>query len=765
MHGFISKKLSLALLLCSYCTALSITLALNYALAGPRLGPVYDALLGFRAPPPVSGEILLIETDEVIEPPDIFTVFMTLSEMGAADLLVEAPLLGTGSGMAETGREFSYRINDEFNLLERNIRSLFEGIRLGLVSPVESPAYVDNLVELAERGRERLNAAIIRQDEAGSVRAAQAAAVFGRVITAADLRSAPPADIPWYSLPRPDRDGVLRRIAPVTEHGAEHIVYRALKPRWEESVVEGGKTGLFLANRYQGQEEGVERRFPLDRDGNILIEKQLFDKQAFGKPLLGRHQPEGFRRLTLNHFRNYDQTGRILARLLKDAESAGLYAVTIPEHIPLILYDYAETLKEELLQAPDADKRAAWIDARAEYIAALDDFLYGPAEMTLVNGYEVLIATEGLDEGGVARLQGMRDALIRAFVVMRERHRDLVELRATLAQAIDSSFCIMGPAPSAAGMAAGRMAASGLGTPEASALLANALLTGHCIKPGQSLYIILASLIVSFLVLACIHAFRPLALLALGLAAGLFCGAVFGLVFILSSYWIDPFIPMAALWGGTLVLAISRFCIGYDRMLRFRLAFTGAVNGKMLKTLVKACRPPLSETQCALAVIIAVKNPGMPAREDQETPLEAARIAAEFRREFSRIFKQQGALVLGFEHDVALACFGSPPQRICRETVTHPVAKALPCIEEMLRNPLSAGWRFGVESGECAFSWSDETGYTANGHPVTRARIFASLALRYHVRVVIGETARKSSGLTLRKLASLSNESCYELPV
>jgi hypothetical protein len=751
MHGFISKKLSLALLLCSYCTALSITLALNYVLAGPRLGPVYDALLGFRAPPPVSGEILLIETDEVIEPSDIFTVFMALSEMGAADLLVEVPLLGTGSGMAETGLEFSYRINDEFNLLGRNIRSLFEGIRLGLVSPVESPAYVDNLVELAERGRERLNAAIIRQDEAGSVRAAQAAAVLGRVITAVDLRSVSPDNIPWYSLPRPDRDGVLRRIAPVTEHGVEHIVYRALKPRWEESTVEGSERGLFLVNRYKSQEDDVERRFSLDRDGNILIE-------------IGKHRSEeGFRRLTLNHFRNYDQTGRVLARLLKEAESSGLFAITTPERIPLILYDYAETLKEELLQAPDAEKRAAWINAREEYVAALDDFLYGPAEMTLVNGYEVLIATEGLDEGGIVRLQGLRDALIRAFVAMRERHRDLIELRATLAQAIDSSFCIMGPTPPAAGM--GGVAASGLGTPEASALLANALLTGRCIKPGQSLYIIALSLIASFFVLACIHAFRPLALLTLGLVAGLFCGAAFGLVFILSAYWIDPFIPMAALWGGTLVLAISRFCIGYDRTLRFRLAFAGTVNGKMLKTLVKACRPPLSEIQCAQAVIIAVKNPGMSGREDQETPIEAARIAAEFRQEFSRIFKRQGALVLGIEHDVALACFGSPPQRICRETVTHPVAKALPCIEEMLRNPLSAGWRFGVESGECAFSWSEETGYIANGHPVTRARIFASLALRYHVRVIIGDTARKSSGLTLRKLASLSNESCYELPV
>ena len=763
MHVFISKKLSLFLLLCSWCTALAIILLLNYIFAGPRLGPVYDALLNFRHPPPVSGEILLIETDGVIEPGDVFTVLMVLSEMGASDLLVEVPLLGTGSGIIETGEELGYRINDEFDLLGRNIRSLFEAIRLGLVSPAESPVYVENLVELTERGRDRLKGSFIRQDEEGSALAAQAEAVFGRVITAADLRSASLGDIPWYSLPRPDRDNVLRRIAPVIVEKktdlplldnsffeVEHIVYHALKPRWKESSLEYTEAGSVLVNIVESQNEDIKYRFPLDGDGNILIEKQLL-----------KNLPEkAFRRLTLNHFRDYDQTGRALFRLLKDAESLGVYTITTPERIPLILFDYAESLKEELLKAPDELKRAIWVNARMEYIASLDELLYGPAEMTLVNGYEELIANEGLDEGGIARLQGLRDELIRAFVAMREKYREFVELRDLLAQELNSSFCIMGPAFSVAGMAAG-----GAGAPESSALLANALLTGCSIVPGQALFILLWSLTASFLLLACIHTLRPALLLLLGLFASLFCGTVFGFSFVMSGYWIDPFISMAGLLGGTLFLVISRFCINYGRLLRFRLAYTSSVNSVMLRQLVRVGRPQLSETLCVQAVIIAVKNPGMSGREDREKPLEAAQDAAEFRQEFSRIFKRQGALVLGFENDIGLACFGSPPQRICRESVTHPAAKAIPCIREVVQNPLSAEWCFGIEAGECAFSWSQETGYIANGHPVARARIFASLALRYHVQAIIGESARKSSGLNLEKLASLSSESFYELPV
>jgi len=752
MPSFISKKRSFVLLLCSWCIALSIIFLLNYVLAGPKLGPIYDALLVFRSPPPVSGEILLIETDEVIEPGDYASVLMALSEMDASDLLVEVPLLGTGSGMAETGLEMSYRVNDEFKLLSRNIRSLFEAIRLGLISPTESPGYVENLVDMAERGRDRLSAAMIRQDEAGSALAAQAAAVFGKTITAVDLRDTPAGVIPWYSRPHPDRDGILRRIAPV-----EHIVYHALKSRWKKSALESNEKGTVLVNNFKIQDEETEYRFPLDRDGNILIEKQ-------------KSRKGDFRRLTLNHFRDYDQTGKILARLLKDAEALGVYNETAPERRPLILFNYAETRKEELLKTPDLTKRADWINARAEYIAALDELLNGPSEMILVNGYEMLIATEGLDEKGVARLQSLRDELIKAFAAMREKYREHITLRAELIDAAHSSFCIMGsPSYAAAFNAAGAANTPAFNASESSALyvsalLANTLLSGRCITPGESRYILILSVIVSFLVLACIHGLRPILVLILGLIGTLLCGAAFGAYFIINAYWIDPLIPIAACLGGTLFLTVSRFCTSYGRMLRFRLAYGPAVNGDMLKRMLKAGRPSLAGISCVQAAIIAVKNPGMSGNEDRGAPLETAKAAAAFREEFSRIFKRKGALILGFENDIALACFGSPPERVCRNEATHPAARAVNCIGEIIKESRSVPWYFGLESGECAFSWSGKTGYTANGHAMVRARLLVSLAQRYQVRAVIGESAKENSDILARKISSFAGENFYKLP-
>ena len=542
----ISKKTSFFLFLGACCIALGLIFLLNYALSGPKLGRHYDTLLGFRPPPPVSGEILIIETDDNVEPGDVFSVLMSLSEMAASDLLIEVPVLGSGWGRAESGEDLSRRVDDEFTLLEGNIQNLFDAIRLGMIEPLESKAYVDNLIDLAERGRDRINAALVRQDGADSLRAGQAAAVFRNSFTAVDLRVIPGAEltetIPWYSQPQREKDGIIRRIAPVRDDAAEHIVFHALGPRWTQSSIDLTETGTVLTNWFERQGEAVEYRFPLDRDGHIIIEKPGADS--------------GFRRISLERFKEYDGADRAMAFLLKDVD-ANVYAEIMPERIPSILFDYAETLKEDLLEAPDEEKLTAWISARNDYFSGLDDFLYGPSEMTLVNGYEELIALDEFDETGVAKLQMLRNELIRSFVDMREKHRLLVEIRSEMAQAVDSRFCVMGPVHS-----------NGALITESSTLFANALLTGRCVTPGHSRYIILCSMIAAVIVLACIHRLGPLGLLLVGGAASLFCGAAFGVGFIISAYWIDPLIPAAACLGGTLFMVITKFGIGYYRLVR-----------------------------------------------------------------------------------------------------------------------------------------------------------------------------------------------------
>jgi hypothetical protein len=456
----------------------------------------------------------------------------------------------------------------------------------------------------------------------------------------------------------------------------------------------------------------------------------------------------------MNFFLDYDVADRSMALLLRDADEMGVFAETDPEQRPLILLEFAEALKEELLKNPDEDKRAQWIKMRLEYLASLDEFLYGPSEMELVNGYEEIMANEKLGEAGILRLQEMRDRLIRIFVAMREKQRDLTDLRAFLAQAADSSFCIMGPAVTADG---------GTSISESSALLANTLLTGNCVTPGQGMRLFVWPLLASFTALACIFSLRPLTLFIAGICAAVVTGTAFGGAFVISGYWIDPFIPMGACLLGTLVLFVSKFSIGYGRALRFRLAYAPYVDKDTPKALLKAGRPLPSEAANARAAVIAVKKPGMLNREDRVNPLESKKAAAKFREEFLKTFKKSGAVILGFEGDVAFACFGSPLEKTrsmnkndnCSLRAARMVENLLKIASPQIGGMQLSDCHYGIEAGDCVFSWSEAAGYTANGRAVIRARLFASLAKRCRVRAIIGESARKEAGLAARKLSSL----------
>jgi hypothetical protein len=274
-------------------------------------------------------------------------------------------------------------------------------------------------------------------------------------------------------------------------------------------------------------------------------------------------------------------------------------------------------------------------------------------------------------------------------------------------------------------------------------------------------------------------------LLIAGIGVTIIIGSAFGGVFVFTGYWIDPFIPMGACLIGTLILFIFRFSIGHGRELRFRLAYAPFVEKDILKALVRAGRPLPSEAVSAHAAIIAVKKPGMLSKEDRANPLESKKTAAKFREDFLKTFKQAGAVVLSFEGDVALACFGSPLERVkgagkignCAIRAANLVERLIKIAGSQVNGTQLADCRFGIETGNCVFSWSAAAGYTANGRAIIRARLFASLAKRCNVRAIIGELAKKEAGIEARRLSSLNvnadgftigpNEdgNFYELPI
>jgi len=709
MPAFIPfRKLVLFLfggLLCAAAAAFS----LNFVLAGPKLGHIYDFFLNRRQLPPISREILIINTEEFAQSNDIFSVLMTLTEMEASNLILTARVSGSSSPFSGTESEIRQRFYDEYSLTGNNIRNLFQGIRTGSVQPSQAPAFVEKLVELSDQSRDRLLSALIDRDE-DFIRSV---AVFGNymeVETSAEF----------------DRDGKIRRVRPVEiESQAEHPVFISLKGRYAITQIENTPQGQILAFR---SNDGIEWFIPLDRNGNIL---------TAGHGSL-------FRSVDLSLFREYEETDRIMRRLLKEADELGALSQTKPEQSPLFLDNYSLILREEMLKLQDIDRRVSWIASRVNYLKSLDDFLNGPAEAAIVRGYESVIADErALKPEGRAKLVNLRDELINSFKAMRETQKELARLHDELKDALDSSYCILGPRLNA----------------EYCALLANVMMTGSHIRPAYDYYALFWSTAAALIILLIIFRLRPAALLFTGLGCAVLAAAVFGWNFVLTAYWIDPLIVFGATTSGVFFIFVCK-CSSISRRARlFRIAYGAAVSPYILNELIRAGKPRPCETLAAAAAVVAIKDFNLLSREDREKSQEAGKTQKAFYAAVKKIIFNSGGIITAYDGDTVIACFGSPLDK-----TYDPVNRVYTLVKELLGDE-RISWRFGIDAGKCTFSWSAETGFSANGRPVVRARVLASRTARYQVRALVTDAVREETNLNVKKAGSLygGKDAFYEL--
>ena len=202
---------------------------------------------------------------------------------------------------------------------------------------------------------------------------------------------------------------------------------------------------------------------------------------------------------------------------------------------------------------------------------------------------------------------------------------------------------------------------------------------------------------------------------------------------------------------------------------QFSFAYGAAVSSACLKQLIKAGPAALKEMDSANSVIVAVKNPALLSLVDRENPFAAAKAAADFRSALIPEFLKAGAVLAGAESAMLIFCFGSPLERIAFLQKNKKlqgagsieffdnaalINRAIKLLAEIIPSAPES-WRFGIDCGECSFSWSKETGYIANGRAVVRARILSSLALQYKSRILISHTVREKIEYSAVKLNEL----------
>ena len=710
MAAHISLKNSLLMLLGGLVCAVGTAFLLNFLLSGPALGPHYDFLQKYK-PSNVSREILVINTEDIIESSDIFSVLLTLTEMEASNLILTGRVSSISSPIMLTETEVRRRFYDEYILLGSNIRKLFEGIRAGTVHPAQAPVFVEQVVELAEQGRDRLVSALIDRDED----LIRSAAVFGNYLQF-DLR------------PSLDRDGKLRRVNITEPDGLEHPVYSSLKNRYAISQIEPSGKGQVLWLR---SHNATDFDILLDKGGNIITAGN-----------------ENLRRIDIDVFRRYKNAENAMYEALASANMLRAFSQTPPDRIPLILYEYSQMFLDELLISPNIENRYAWIDSRTNYFGSLEEFLESSAQeavldMYLQRGLQYADADSSYEETP-DNLIPAKDELAEIFLRMREIYDELSSLHSQLLNDLELSFCIMGQRPNA----------------EYSALLANALITGSHVTPADEVSILIWSITAVFIVLLTVFLFRPILLLPSSVFLSFLSAAVFTFIFVHFSYWIDPLIPLLSSLTGTFVIFVIKCAYLNFRARSFRYAYKTSISREALRGVIKSGSPRLSQVSSSFAAVIAVKDVNLHVKEGREEPQDAVKLKRIYYATAKKLVYGCGAVIAGFEGDTILVCFGSPIDKSY-----YPVTKACNLVRSLMKNEKIL-WHFGVDAGECSFSWSPETGFSVSGRPAVRARILAAKAARFKTKALVTNSVLEKIHQDGKKIGTFNDESgaVYEMP-
>jgi class 3 adenylate cyclase len=739
-------KKSLIKVVCSVVLGLGFSCLLIWLFSGPRLDFVYDFLMSRRAIPEASPEIVLIDTAQdfasanISDPALIASVLMTLAEFGAGPTVIQTSVFGLSPAGTEQDDEIVTQVSDEFSRIEENIDSLFSGIRTGSISPQESELYVDELITLIERGKNRLVSSVTEQELAGlrffedAVRIKHDVWVLDEIRLNNDdrLNNTSLNSVSRYTSYRPDSDGVLRRINPIMylEDGTEshYLMYDAIKTRLNPS----------------------DFVFSADKNGAVLLD-------GLGKDI-------AFRRFSLDDFVTYNELEEILFQKFEAMETLGYYDGLNPEEYPTALYRYVLAMRDDLFREASSAALEDWLESREDYFHGVNDFFLSGTETKLVTSYEELIASDELEDSAKEQLVSMRDSLIKQFQECRDAYDNVLGYRENLQAELAGAFCILGQLGTIQS-SWGTRSSGNPGETEAAALFANSFLTGNTITPVKDVEIIFWIFLWIFFLSFFIRNANIIVTIILGIIAAMLSIVFFSSLFVYWDLWIHPAIPVGSILCATLVTIVLDLFFKRRLELELRRAYSPYVSSSMLKKIIKRTVPEPWETLTSYSAIAAVRSSAVHNSESKDSPVMAALAVRKFRDEVSELFKNEGAVIIGSDGDLVLAAFASPLERSALRDAgiahqymktpddnekVNPADKAISAVQAILNMNIDVGtWTFGIDIGECAFTYSDASGYSAFGHAVVKARILSSLAHKYNAKILISENVTLRSKLPI----------------
>ena len=677
-------------------------------------------------------------------------------------------------------------ISEQFNDIERNVRDLLQAVAAGQLDPQSAMEFVADIPGLHQEGREELMAEIQDVARDNDVFLGNAARLNGAAYATvnlleavdpaipeeqrqlavereaiegievvhpesveehADIRPAIPAVIrgsAGLGFPNVivDADGVRRRINLIggyEDHYFAQLVLRPLLDLFGNPDMRVTRNRIVLENAMHPDEEEPGRIvIPRANDGSMLIH---WPKATF---------IESFEHISFYELVYHEEQEADLLYNLGVMEQSGYFQYYDGDRDLLRAYDYAESIKQDVLSGGDPAQMSEYREVRDYFFEEVRNLLSGATEENLLSELEAAINSGGLSEAQREQLVSLRDEIPQVFDATTTIHENIMETRDTVEAAVADSYVIIGYTGTGTtdiGVNPFEKEYMNVGT---HAAIVNTILSEDFVDDTPWWYSALLALILGSGVAFFVHQRSPQGALIIGVAVALVVVAGSYLLFAFANQYLDLLPPTLTVLATAIGISLIKFlAIGKEKNF-IRNAFSHYLSNEVINEILTDPQMLSLGGQKKELTALFTDVRGFSSISEQLDPHDLVKLLNRYLSEMSDIILQLQGTIDKYEGDAIISFFGAPLNFDDHASKACLSAIRMKKMEEYLNqhfleeklSPSALHTRVGINTGDMIvgnMGTQNRMDYTIMGHSVNLAARLEGVNKQYGTWILMSQ--------------------------
>ena len=554
-----------------------------------------------------------------------------------------------------------------------------------------------------------------------------------------------------------DNDGVRRRIDLFAEYSGGYFAQLVMAPFLEwvgtPEVVFTDDYLLLKGAEVPGEEQPRDIRIPRAEDGTFLINWPAADYK------------ESFRHLSYYYMVLYKWQEAALIENLGLLEADQYFYYYDGNQDIFAGYDYAESIKDEILNGGDRAYLEDYIQSRNYFITEVDKFINGGTEDVIRAQIQDILADETLSDAERSEYQDIDKNVETNFNEVRLLLADYVKTREIISEAVNGSFCIIGSSATSTfdrGVNPFSKEYANVGT---HAAVANMIIQDEFLDDAPEWISIALALVITFLLYMIIHKMDALPTIIWGLIIVILITAAEIAVFLVMGVYIQLITPVLSVLATFITISFIKFFETAREKSYIRNAFGHYLSDKVIENLIEdPDRLNLGgEKKHITAMFTDVK--GFSTISEQLDPTDLVKILNMYLTEMSNLVLDQGGTIDKYEGDAIIAFYGAPVEfgdhaaRACRSAIRMKKLEKIMNThfmeDELVPSPLYT--RIGINTGDMVvgnMGTARKMDYTIMGNAVNLAARLEGVNKQYNCWKLISSMTADDIGeeFLLRRL-------------